>query len=190
MRILLLGGTFNPVHWGHLVLAEELREEFAYDRVLLVPAARPPHKEALGDPGAAERLEMLRLACADNPAFSVEPCELERPGLSYTVDTVRGLPARYAIEGKPGLALGDDLVAGFPSWREPEALAGLADLVVARRSGLPFDLPYPHRKASNRLIPLSSSEIRGRLAAGKSVRYLVPEAVRAYILEKGLYGSR
>lgn len=191
MRLLLLGGSFNPVHWGHLVLAEELREEFSYDLVLLVPAARPPHKELPGDGASPEqRLEMLALAVAGNPGLAVDGCELERPGASYTIDTVRGLKSRYPLTGKPGLALGDDLAPGFKDWREPEALSREADLVVARRCGAAFDLPYPHRLASNRLIPLSSSELRERAAQGRSLRYLVPEAVREYIGAKGLYGAR
>jgi nicotinate-nucleotide adenylyltransferase len=191
VRILLFGGTFNPVHWGHLLLAEELREEFGYDLVLLVPAARPPHKEAVSDPGPSARLEMLNLAVAGNPGLAVDDCELLRGGLSYTADTLRDLPSRYAIEGRPGLAIGDDLAPGFPSWREPEAIAAMADIIVARRGG-DFgsgEFPYTHRRANNRLIPLSSSEIRERVGKGLSIRYLVPEAVRGYILKGRLYGS-
>lgn len=190
MRLLLIGGSFNPPHWGHLLLAEELREEFGYDLVLLVPAARPPHKELADDPGASHRLAMLRLAAAGNPSFEVDDCEVRRSGPSYTIDTLRGLAGRYDFEGKPGFALGDDLVPGFPDWREPEAIAREAELIVARRSGLPVELPFPHRRAVNRLIPLSSSEVRERLAAGRSVRYLLPETVREYVYEKGLYGTR
>lgn len=191
MRLLLLGGSFNPVHWGHLVLAEELREEFSYDLVLLVPAARPPHKELpSGGASPEERLEMLALAVAGNPGLAVDDCELKRPGASYTIDTIRGLPSRYPLEGRPGLALGDDLAPGFKDWREPEALAREAEIIVARRGGGPFDLPYEHRRASNRLIPLSSSELRERAAKGRSLRYLLPEAVRDYVYAKGLYGAR
>ncbi len=190
MRILLVGGTFNPVHWGHLLLAEELREEFDYDLALFVPAARPPHKVTEADPGPEARLAMLRLAISGNPRLAIDACELERSGASYTIDTVRGLYARYELADKPGLAIGDDLVAGFSSWREAGALAREADLIVARRTGQPFDFPYPHRRASNRLIPLSSTEVRERIAAGRSVHYLVPDAVLAYIEEHGLYGAR
>lgn len=190
MRILLFGGTFNPVHWGHLVLAEELREEFGYDLVLFVPSARPPHKEVASDPGAEARLAMLTLALADNPRFAVDDCELSRPGLSYTIDTLRHLAGRAGLEGKPGLVIGDDLVPGFPSWHEPAAIAAESDIIVARRDpavGRCPDLGFPHRMASNRLIPLSSSEIRSRVASGRSIRYLVPEAVRLYIGKGGFY---
>ena len=192
MRILLFGGTFNPVHWGHLVLAEELREEFGYDLVLFVPSARPPHKEVASDPGPEARRAMLSLALADNPRFAVDDCELSRPGLSYTIDTLRHIAARSDLEGKPGLVIGDDLVPGFPSWHEPAAIAAESDIIVARRDPAAERCPelcFPHRKASNRLIPLSSSEVRTRVASGRSIRYLVPEAVRLYIEEGGLYDA-
>lgn len=192
MRILLFGGTFNPVHWGHLILAEELREEFGYDLVLFVPSARPPHKEVASEPGPEARLAMLSLALEDNPRFAVDDCELSRPGLSYTIDTLRHIAGRAGLEGKPGLVMGDDLVPGFPSWHEPAAIAAESDIVIARRDpageGWP-QLAYPHLRASNRLIPLSSSEIRARVASGRSIRYLVPEAVRLYIEEGGLYDA-
>lgn len=189
MRILLFGGSFNPVHWGHLILAEEVREEFGYDRVLFVPAAQAPHKIEAHDPGAGSRLELLRIACAGNQAFGVDDWELCRPGPSYTIDTLRALPGRYAYEGLPGLVLGDDLAAGFGQWREPDAIASLAELVLARRLGTDPVLAWPHRRATNRLIPLSSSEIRQRLAEGRSVRYLLHPGVEAAIREKGLYGA-
>jgi nicotinate-nucleotide adenylyltransferase len=190
VRILVFGGTFSPVHWGHLVLAEEVREEFSYDLVLLVPALQPPHKDTRGEPGPAHRLEMLRLAIEGNPSLAVDDCELSRPGPSYTIDTLRGLGSRWSLDGKPGLVLGDDLVRGFPSWKEPDAIAAEADLIVARRTGQDVDLPYPHCRAGNRLVVLSSSDIRERIGQGLSIRYLVPESVRAYIRDQGLYGAR
>ena len=197
MRLLLFGGTFNPVHWGHLILAEELREEFAYDLVLFVPAARPPHKDVASDPGPEARLAMLQLAREGNPHLAVDDCELYRPGPSYSIDTIRGLSARYSIEGLPGLVIGDDLAPTFSTWREAEALARESDILIARRGGYisafadgrEMDFPYRHRCATNRLIPLSSSEIRERIAAGRSVRYLVPESVFEYIRRGRLYGS-
>lgn len=189
MRILVFGGSFNPVHLGHLILAEELREEFSYDLVLFVPSARPPHKAIASEPGPEERLRMIELAIEGNPAFAVDPCELARPGLSYTIDTLGQVLDLPGIEGKPGLVLGDDLVAGFSGWRDPEGISRIADIIVARRDGSHVDLAYPHRRASNRLIPLSSSEVRERLASGRSVRYLLPESVRRHIEERRLYGA-
>lgn len=189
MRILLFGGTFNPVHWGHLVLAEELREEFSYDLVLFVPSARPPHKQvSVSDPGPEERLAMLRLAVSGNPGLAVDDCELHREGPSYTVDTLKYFLSHYEVEGRPGLVIGDDLAPGFASWREPETIASMADIIIARRGGEGTAFPYRHLNARNRLIPISSSEIRERLMSGLSVRYLVPEAVLDYIRKGGLYG--
>lgn len=190
MRLLLFGGTFNPIHLGHLLAAEELRDEFGYDLVLFVPAACPPHKTIAEDPGAEARLAMLELGVKDNPAFRVDSCELSRSGLSYTIDTLLGLPDRYDIEGKPGLIIGDDLAPGFASWRSPDLIAQTADIIIARRGGSDFHFPFAHTRASNRLMPISSSEIRGRIAEGRSVRYLLPDPVLEYIQEKRLYEAR
>jgi nicotinate-nucleotide adenylyltransferase len=190
MRVLLFGGSFNPVHWGHLILAEDVAEEFGYERVFFLPAHRSPFKGGEDDPGPAHRLAMLELACAGNPRFAVDDRELRRKGPSYTIDTVRSLSNDEGIEGQPGLLLGDDLVAGFGRWRESAALAREACIVIARRGGEESSGQHDFLKASNRLIPISSSEVRERLASGRGIRYLVPEGVREYILEKGLYGSR
>ena len=193
MRLLVLGGSFNPVHLGHLVMADEVRAQFGYDLVLLVPAHRPPHKDlaAADDPGPRRRLVMLRLAVEGDRGMAVDDCELERGGTSYTIDTIRGIVARYRPEGRPGLLIGDDLMPDFPAWREPGALAAEADLVCAHRLSaerLPF--AYPHRYADNSLVPVSSSLVRERIASGGAFRYLLPAPVRDYIVENRLYGLR
>ncbi len=191
MRLLVLGGSFNPVHVGHLILAEELRWEFGYDLALLVPSHRPPHKDAFDDPGPAHRIEMLRLAVGDDPSIAVDDCEIRRGGISYTIDTLAELRRRYAIEGKPGLAIGDDLVPGFPAWRDPEGLAEAADLICAHRScDEELPLAYPHRYAHNSLVRISSSELRSRIASGRPFRRLLHPEVYRYISEGGLYGLR
>ncbi|HUX39019.1 MAG TPA: nicotinate (nicotinamide) nucleotide adenylyltransferase [Rectinemataceae bacterium] len=192
MRLLVFGGTFNPVHLGHLIMAEEVREEFGYDRVLFVPAARSPFKDGSEDPGPDHRLEMLSLACANNPAFAIDARELGRGGASFTIDTIRALVAEGEIEPRPGLLVGDDLVSGLPGWREFDALKRETLIIVARRGGSPGEAPLDpaYRQATNRIIPLSSSEIRFLAAKGSSIRYLVPDSVRAYILDKRLYGTR
>lgn len=187
MRLLVLGGSYNPVHIGHLILGEELAVEFGYDRVLLVPASLPPHKALVDDPGPDARLDMLRAAVEGEPLFSVDDCELKRGGLSWTVDTLRSVIGSYRPDGRPGLAIGDDLAAGFPKWKEPEEIVRLAELVVARRDGGDFTLGFPHRRADNLLIPVSSTLVRRRIAAGGAWRHLVPAGARAYIDEHGLY---
>lgn len=189
MKILLVGGSFNPVHVGHLVTAQEVRMQFGYDLILFVPSLRPPHKALEEDPGAEHRLAMLALAIDGEPTMAIDDCEIRRGGTSYTIDTVRDVSGRYSLEGKPGLLLGDDLIPGYPHWREPELLASAVDIVCARRS-TPELLPlgFPHRYATNPLVTISSSMVRERARAGQPFRHLIPESVYRYILEKGLYG--
>ena len=190
MRILVLGGSFNPVHIGHLVMAEELRQEFGYDRVLFVPSFQPPHKNLTEEPGAAHRSEMLRLAIEDDAYSAIDGCEIERGGISYTIETLADICARHSIEGKPGLVIGDDLIPGFSSWRMPEELAKVADIICAHRSSVEeLPMPFPHRYAHNSLIQISSSMVRSRISAGQPFRRLLSSAVFRYIVENRLYGS-
>jgi nicotinate-nucleotide adenylyltransferase len=189
LRLLVLGGSFNPVHLGHLVMAEELQAEFGYDLALFVPSLRPPHKSLAEDPGPETRLEMLRLAIGDDPRAAIDDCEIRRGGTSYTIDTLAELRSRYPVDGKPGLAIGDDLIPGFSSWREPEELSAAADILCAHRSSdEELALPYPHRYAHNSLVRISSSMVRERIAAGLPFRRLLHPAVYRYIVERGLYG--
>ena len=193
MRIAILGGSFNPVHIGHLALADDVRVSLGYDLVLLVPANVPPHKAVPDGAEPAERLEMLRLATAGNDWLQVEACELERGGLSYTIDTIRHLETKFAgqLEGKIALVFGQDLASGFSSWKESAELARRTDIVIAKRPGsgdCPF--PYPFTPLENPLLSISSSAIRDAIAAGKSWRYLVPESVYRYIVDRNLYEYR
>lgn len=189
MKFLILGGAFNPIHIGHLILAEELAVEFGYDRVLLVPSFQPPHKVLEDDPGPEARLAMLEAAVSSYPLFVVNTCELDRGGISYTVETLDFLLSAYAMDGRPGLVIGDDLASGFPFWRNPDGIVARADLIMARRSGcLPEVFAYPCRFASNLLIPVSSTLVRQRVLAGGAWRHLVPDGVAALIVDKCLYG--
>jgi nicotinate-nucleotide adenylyltransferase len=191
LKALVLGGSFNPVHVGHLLMAEELRSEFGYDLVLLIPSFRPPHKSLTEDPGAGHRLEMLRLAIEDDETLAVDDCEIERGGISYTIDTLAELRSRHSIEGKPGLILGDDLLPRFSEWRKPAELASAADIICAHRSASDeLPMPFPHRYARNSIVQVSSSMIRERIAAGMPFRRLLAPAVYRYIVQNGLYGLR
>ena len=192
----ILGGTFNPPHMGHLVMAQEALDQLDLDRVVFMPVAVPPHKEAREDPGAAARLELSRLAVAGDERFEVSPLEVERGGASFTVDTLREL---HDVEPEHDLTfiVGGDMAQSLPAWREPEEILALARLAVAEREGVRrediarrleplhdgsrvvfFDMPR---------IDISSSSIRRRVAEGRPVRYLVPDAVAEAIAEQGLY---
>ncbi len=172
-------------------MAQEVRIQFGYDLVLLIPSLHPPHKALDEDPGAEHRLAMLHLAVDDDSCIGIDDCELRRGGTSYTIDTVRDLSRRYPIEGKPGLILGDDLIAGFIDWKEPEILARETDIVCARR-GRPdrLELGFPHRYADNPIVAVSSSLIRSRAGSGQPFRHFLPKPVHDYILREGLYGIR
>lgn len=190
MTAAILGGTFNPVHIGHLSLAEEVRSACGYDRLILVPANVPAHKDAAELVSGEHRLAMLRLAVAGSEGLLVDDCELVRGGLSRTIDTVNELVPRYGITGRPGLVLGDDLAASFASWKDAERLAGMVDLILARRTGerhAPF--AWPHRAVMNPLLVISSSDLRRRVAGGRSIRFLTPDPVVAYIADHGLYAG-
>jgi nicotinate-nucleotide adenylyltransferase len=200
-RIALLGGSFNPPHLGHLFLADQVIHELHYDRVIFVPARVRPLKEMASGAGDADRLEMLRLACRRNPRFEVDDCELSRNGPSFTFDTIQYIEGKYSGSnrggsnvgestiGKIGLIIGDDLIPDFESWYRYRDLVEKCDIILARRlrgeGEIPF--PYPHLALDNALLTVSSTDIRGRIAEGRSFRYLMPPKVYNYIIEKGLY---
>ncbi len=197
MRLAVIGGSFNPVHNGHVALAFAVRRRLGYDRVLFVPANLPPHKELASGATGADRLAMLALAVeaanleAGEDFLAVDPCEIRRGGLSYTIETIGELEARYGarLEGKIGLVMGQDLVAGFSSWRRADELAQRTDIILARRGEGTDPFPWRHVELENALLPASSSAIREAIKAGKPWRSLVPEAVSRYIGEHTLYES-
>ncbi len=191
MHVGLFGGSFNPPHLAHLIVAETVREQFGMDRVWWIPAYRPPHKpgEALATP--EQRLEMTRRAAAGNPGFEVADLEVRRAGTSYTVETLRALQAEH-----PGhtfsLIIGSDSLRDFDAWHRPEEIVARVPLIVYKRPGsaaarLDPNLTARVHFADAPLLEISGTEIRARLRTGRSIRYLVPDAVRAYIDEHGLY---
>ncbi len=192
-KIGFFGGTFDPVHAGHLLLAEAVRADAGLDQILFVPAAVPPHKPEGPKSGADDRLRMVRLAIEGNPGFAVEELELRRPGASYTVDTLAELQA--SAEWKDAewfLLLGADMLADLPNWKNPEEIVRRAGLLVMERPG--FDLgavkPQFLRNAvivGTPALGISSTLIRSRIREGRSIRYWVPAAVESFILEKRLY---
>jgi nicotinate-nucleotide adenylyltransferase len=169
----IFGGTFDPIHVAHLAVAEAARDALDLRRVLFVPAARPPHKAAQRVSHAADRLAMVRAAIADNDAFAVSTVELERDGPSYTIDTLRELATYEGADTRLALILSAEAFADFPSWRDPAAIPGVTEPRIVVLDG-------PR-------MQLSASELRARARAGRSVRYLVPDAVATYIGDHALY---
>lgn len=178
-RIGLLGGTFDPPHVGHLVVALDAAESLALDRLLVVPAARPPHREAVLD--AATRLELMREAFRGDPRVEVTDVELRRPGPSWTVDTVEWAREELSPEVLY-LIVGADQLRAFGGWHRPERILELARLAVMTRPGEEVGATdVPHERVEVTRVDLSSTRIRRRLDEGRSVRYLVPEPLRERI---------
>lgn len=197
MNIGVMGGTFDPVHLGHLIIAEDVRVKLALAGIVFVPAGRPWLKEDRSITPARHRVEMLRLAIASNPFFSLSRIEVDRPGPSYSVDTLPQLKLQLGSDAVLYFILGSDALAEFARWKEPQKLVEICELVVVPRPGVRTSL-----KALEKAVPgisqhvtaldtpeigISSSDIRLRVSRGLSIRYLVPEAVEDYIEQKKLY---
>jgi nicotinate-nucleotide adenylyltransferase len=196
MRIGILGGTFDPPHVGHLLAATDAFEALGLDRIVFIPAAEQPLKAGSGVAPAHDRLAMVGLAIEGDPRYSVDAVEIERGGLSYSVDTLRTLHERWREDRALALflLLGEDVVATLPKWREPHVLASLAELAILTRAPRPNDAGTvgEERRAAGRVVQtrrvdVSSTEIRARVRAGKSIRGFVPAAVDEYIAEHRLY---
>ena len=181
-RIGVFGGTFDPVHVGHLAIAHAALEELGLDRVYFVPAHQSPLKEREPTADASDRLAMLSASIADEPRFQVSRAELDRGGSSFTVDTLESLRG----EGELFLILGSDAYADFERWREPARIRSLATVVLAARPGAP-NAPAGVRLLDSPLMDISSRDLRARAARGRSLRYLVPEGALRYIEEHRLY---
>lgn len=196
-RIGLFGGSFDPPHVGHLLVAQDAIEALGLDLLLVVPVARQPLKEGHGA-SAAHRLAMVRAAFDGVPRVAVDPVEIERGGLSYTVDTVRSVRARHP-DAELVLLLGADAAPSWPRWHQAEALAALVRVAVLQRPGVAGGTPAGQAEGRvsgvppgslvlpSRCVEVSSTEVRERVRAGKSLRGFVPEAVAAYITGSGIY---
>lgn len=198
MRLGIFGGTFDPVHFGHLILAEQCREQCRLDQVWFLPSGSPPHKEDLGITPGTHRAEMLEFALAGHPDFLVDRRELKREGITYTIDTLTSLAAEDESR-ELFFLIGGDSLNDLPTWRAPQQIAELATLVAVNRGDRPLQDIATIRSqlgdtVADRIMPatmpgidLSSTDIRQRVSAGKSVRYMIPRAVEAYIAEHELY---
>ncbi len=189
-----MGGTFDPIHCGHLFAAEEARSACGLQRVVFVPTGTPPHKHDPGMATAAQRYEMTMLAISDNPFFDITRTETDRTGDSFTVETLQEMKTAY-----PGaelfLILGADAVIDLPNWKQPFEISSLCTILVINRMGydrgkileLPERILRSVRILDTTILEISSTDIRDRMRRGHSVRYLLPEAVRKYVMKKNLY---
>ncbi len=201
--IVLFGGTFDPVHNGHLIVARSISEQLGIDSITLMPAAKPPHKPSAGADGE-HRIEMLRLATAGEPLFEICDLELTRPGPSYTLDTVRALRDQQGQDLEVRLIIGADMLAELPNWHQVSQLLCSVEFIVAARPPLDQQMEQiwadletslgsevsqrlSESVVKTPLLDISSTDIRNRVTQGLSISYLVPESVRAYISENGLY---
>ena len=213
MRIGLFGGTFDPIHWGHLRSAEEVREAFALDRILFIPTAKPPHKRGQTKTSARDRLAMVRLALASNPLFGVSTVEINRRGVSYSIDTLRHFAQRNRGADSYYFILGLDAFREIGSWKDFREVFPLCNFIVTSRPGSrktnllsgvsvavqklfcydPVRKFYRHRSGTTLHFlqltdfAVSASDIRARVRQKKSIRYLVPKTVEGYIDKRGLY---
>jgi nicotinate-nucleotide adenylyltransferase len=216
MKIGLFGGTFDPIHWGHLRSAEEVAETFLLDRVYFIPAAIPPHKRGQTTTPAADRLRMVRLAVARNPRFRASKIEISRKGVSYSIDTIRQFEGKKRKGDSLYFIIGLDAFREIGTWKDFADIFPLCHFIVTSRPGNKDWDPlkgtgvavkklfcydsrrrsYRHRSGTRIFfieltdIAISASEIRGLVKQGKSIRYLVPSAVEKYIQRRGLYGRR
>ncbi len=193
-RIGIMGGTFDPIHYGHLVTAEAARHRFGLERVIFVPSGRPPHKLERRLTPPSERLLMTLLATVNNRNFIVSDCEVQSEQISYTYDTVRGFHQELGDEAELFFITGADAVLEIMQWRRIEELADFCQFIAATRPGYHLDSFHLSPKLAQNIhfmevpaLAISSSDIRRRVAAGEPVKYLLPEPVEMYIAKHGLY---
>lgn len=198
MKVGILGGTFDPIHFGHLATAESVREIFALDEVLFIPSARPPHKVERHVTPDVHRLMMTYLATRSNEKFTVSPMEFLRDGLSYTLDTMNALTEKFGAAAELFFIIGADSMADLSKWYRARELVSKVHFIATKRPGVEVDLPALEKffgeermahihKVETPGLEISSTDIRERVRAGRSIKYLVPEVVEEYIAKERLY---
>jgi nicotinate-nucleotide adenylyltransferase len=199
-KIGIMGGTFDPIHVGHLVTAEAVRIEYCLDKVLFIPAGDPPHKQGSHVTAAIHRYIMTVMATYSNPHFYVSSIEMDRPGPSYTIDTIRSLVGEYGPDTAIYFITGADAVGDLPTWNDIDNVLDLCEFVATTRPGcisaLDDIIEYFGSKGRERIhrlttpeLEISSTDIRERVKKGRSIKYIVPESVESYIMKEGLYKS-
>lgn len=201
-RVGIYGGTFDPPHLGHLMAAQTVLEAWQLHEVVFIPSGTPPHKDTAQVTAARHRYLMTMLATLDNPKFSTSRMELDRPAASFTVDTLRELKRQYKDQAELFFILGVDALLELPTWKEPDQVLQLCHMVVVSRPGydestIAERLGDLYRQYGHRILltdmpalEISASDVRSRLQEGRSIRYMVPDMVREYIISHGLYGAR
>ncbi|WP_312476650.1 nicotinate-nucleotide adenylyltransferase [Neobacillus sp.] len=187
-KVGILGGTFDPPHYGHLLIANEVLSELQLDEIWFMPNHEPPHKKKPESVKDENRLKMLKLAIEGNPAFKIQPIELERDGPSYTVDTMKMINAEY-VDYHFFFIIGADMIEYLPKWHKIDELVHLVQFIGVDRPSYSLQANYPILYVDVPTFDVSSSMIRDRLTSGKTVRYLLPDSVIQYIEENQLYGT-
>ncbi len=198
-KIGIMGGTFDPIHYGHLVTAEAARDKFNLDRVIFVPSGNPPHKRHKAISTGNDRMNMTMLATANNPYFEVSDIELDREGYTYTIDTLKEFIVRYGVDSRFYFITGADAVMEILTWKDVSFILKLCRIVSAYRPGSDMhkfknmvdELERVHRSNIHMIevpaLAISSTEIRKRVRDGITIKYLLPEKVEEYILDRGMY---
>ncbi len=190
MKIGILGGTFNPVHIGHLILAEEAQEKLGLDKVIFIPANLPPHKDNIDIANPRARLKMLKLAIKGNKHFAVSDIEIKRSGRSYTIDTIKALREKF-LKDELFFIIGSDLLKYLEEWKDLSEIFKIVKFIAATRPGYPLEnIPAYIKTLEIRAVDISGFSVRQCIKNGKSFRYLIPEAVFDYIEKTKLYGKQ
>jgi len=193
VKLGILGGSFNPVHHGHLFLADTVISKLKLDRVIFIPAFRSPFKlsaEGVED-SSGDRLDMLAAAIIGDDRYTIDDCEIKREGVSYTIDTLNDIIERYMPDGKPVLIIGDDIAADFLKWKDSDKIIEIADIVIACRvNSSPVNYDFPHSVIDNDVMNISSQSVRQKIIQKGNWRSLVPTGVREIIEDRRLYGFR
>jgi len=188
LKLAILGGTFDPIHIGHLHVADEAAHSFGYSKVLFIPSFISAHKQRGEWKKAEHRLKMIEHAIAGVSWAGVDDCEIKREGVSYSVETVREISERYELSEPPGLIIGDDLLDGFYTWKEVDTLISSAEIIIAnRKKDNSSKVDFPHRTLDNLYLPISSTDIRKRIKEKKPFRFLLSKGVYEYVLRHKLY---
>jgi len=198
-KIGILGGTFDPVHHGHLILADDVRQKFSLDKVVFIPSGMPPHKAVSSVTEAEHRFNMVRIAVSTNTGFEVSRIEIDRSGYTYTIDTLTQLKREYGDDTELLFIIGADVVNDLLTWKNYEMVFGMCGFIAVLRPGFDnesfvkrinwLEETYKAKiyTTDTPLIEISSTIIREKLQRGQSIKYLVPESVEAYVTENGLY---